>query len=547
VQPDGALHLAETLPFGVERVSAYVPGGTGAYQSGFRGNGARIAVLDTGIDLDHPDLLASIDNDLGKNCVDGTLPPNDGYGHGTHTAGTAAAPLNGVGVVGVAPEARLVAVKMFTDGGASSEALALCALDHIIRLNQDTDPANDVDVANMSWGEQRAWGDCATDALHGAICRAHAAGIILVAGAGNSAVNAGSFVPAAYPEVLSISALADFDGVRGGLAGCGFVPELLWLECDDTFAFFSNYGASVDLIAPGVMVYSTWANGGWQTSSGTSMATPHVAGIAALMAAAAPGLTPDAARAALVSSGECPNGQPADADPAAGCTGQGAWQDDPDGTPEPLAHALRAVQAVAAAPPPEPDPEPPSAPSLSATAGDGSVSLTWTEPADDGGGPITAYEVYRGDAAGTATLLTTVPDGLEYLDASVNNGQTYWYQVAAVNSVGVGDRSGEVSATPQAAATAPSAPLDLAARSQRGVVNLIWAAPISDGGSALTGYRVYRGTSSGAWSFLEAVPAPQLSYADGSAEPRTHYFYVVRAMNATGEGPASNEVRVRSR
>jgi hypothetical protein len=184
---------------------------------------------------------------------------------------------------------------------------------------------------------------------------------------------------------------------------------------------------------------------------------------------------------------------------------------------------------------------------LSATAGDGSVLLTWTEPADDGGSPITAYEVYRGDAAGTATLLTTVPGSLEYLDSSVTNGQTYFYEVAAVNAVGLGARSGEVSATPQAAATTPSAPLDLTAKSQRGVVNLTWAAPISDGGSALTGYRVYRGTTSGAWSFLEAVPASQLSYADGSAEPRTHYFYVVRALNATGEGPPSNEARVRSR
>ena len=212
---------------------------------------------------------------------------------------------------------------MFNDAGTSSEAAALCALDHIIGLNLDADPANDIDVANMSWGEQRAWGDCASDALHGAICRADDAGIILVAGAGNSSTDAGNFVPAAYPEVISVSALADFDGVRGGLAGCGLVTDLFAQECDDTFAFFSNRGPSVDVIAPGVNIYSSWAGGGWKTSSGTSMATPHVAGIAALMAAAAPGLTPDAARAILLSSGECPNGQAADADGSAGCARTG--------------------------------------------------------------------------------------------------------------------------------------------------------------------------------------------------------------------------------
>jgi subtilisin len=362
VEPDSALYLQETLPFGIERIGAYEPENpNGAYQQGFRGAGARIAVLDTGIDLDHPDLVGSIDGALGKNCVNPALPPNDGYGHGTHVAGTAAAPLNDVGVVGVAPEARLVAVKMFDDAGNSSEALALCALDHIIALNVDADPSNDVTVANMSWGEERAWGDCQSDALHGAICAADAAGIILVAGSGNSAKNAGNFVPAAYPEVISVSALADFDGERGGLAGCGFIPELLWNECDDTHAVFSNFGP-VDVIAPGVQVYSTWIGGGWKTSSGTSMAAPHVAGIAALIASAVPGTNSGEALSILEASGECPNGHQSDADGTVGCAGQGSWADDPDDTAEPMAHALRAVLAATGAPPPPP-PSPTPTPS----------------------------------------------------------------------------------------------------------------------------------------------------------------------------------------
>src|SRR4029450_9937266 len=125
------------------------------------------------------------------------------------------------------PQARLVAVKMFDDAGNSSEALALCAFDHIIGLNTDADPSNDIDVASMSWGEQRTWGTCETDALHGAGCGAEAAGIIQVAGAGNSATNAGNFVPAAFDEVVSVSAIADFDCKRGGLAPCRFIIDLL--------------------------------------------------------------------------------------------------------------------------------------------------------------------------------------------------------------------------------------------------------------------------------------------------------------------------------
>ena len=330
-------------------------------------------------------------------------PPEDGYGHGTHVAGTAAAPRNSIGVVGVAPEAELVAVKVFTDAGNSTESLVLCGFDHVMSLNADGDPANDIDVMNMSFGEQRAWGDCQTDALHAAVCAANAAGIIMVAGAGNSAVNAGTFVPAAFPEVISVSALTDFDTVRGGLAGCKFILELFSTECDDTLALFSNYGASVDVVAPGVFVHSTWPGGTYRTSSGTSMATPHVAGVAALMAAAAPGLTPAQAMTNLRTSGECPDGTVAGAD--ASCAGQGTWPDDPDGIPEPMIHALRA--AVASGNPAEPTA--PGAPNLTAaSAGNASVALSWTAPVSDGGSPITGYEIWRGTTSGRASLLTTV-------------------------------------------------------------------------------------------------------------------------------------------
>ncbi len=543
VQPDAAVYLTDLLPHGVDRIAAWDQAGTdGAYQQGFRGAGARIAIMDTGIDLDHPDLVGGLDAGLGINCVSPGLPPNDGYGHGTHVSGTAAAPYNGIGIVGVAPEARLVPVKVFDDAGNSAESIILCGFDHIIGLATDADPTNDIDVVNMSWGEQRAWGDCASDLLHGAICRAHAAGLILVGGAGNSAVDAGSFVPAAYPEVIGVSAIADFDGAPGGHAGCPFVFEIFWYECDDSFALFSNYGP-VDVTAPGVQEYSTWAGGGYQTSSGTSMATPHITGIAALMAAAAPGLTPDAALAALLTSGECPDGRAADADAVAGCAGQGTWPDDPDGVPEPLGHALRAALAVSGGQPPPPTV--PSAPTASATAGNAAVTLSWTVPADDGGAQISGYEVYRGTSSGSAAWRATVGNVLTYTDTSVVNGTTYWYQVAAVNSAGAGTRSNEVSARPMAPATAPSAPTGLTAKLQGSGIQLAWSAPASTGGSPLTAYRIRRSSSSSTATF--EVPATQRVYVDSSLAKKTQYTYVVMAVNAVGEGPPSNSVAIRSR
>jgi subtilisin family serine protease len=451
---DNAVSLTETLPYGVKRIDAYVSGTPGgAYQSGYRGATARIAILDTGIDLDHPDLAASIDLASGKNCVDTLLPPNDGYGHGTHVAGSAAAPLNGVGVVGVAPQATLVPVKVFDDAGGSSEARVLCGLEQVIALNSDGDATNDVDVVSMSFGESRAWGDCLSEPLHEAICRASATGTVLVAGAGNSAADAGTFVPAAFPEVIGVSALADFDGQPGGLAGCGLVPDLGWYECDDTFAFFSNYGASVDVMAPGVAIYSTWKDGTYKTSSGTSMATPHVSGVVALMKAVNHGLGGADVLAMLRQSGECPGGTWADADSIPGCDGQGQWTDDRDGIAEPLVNALRAAQVAAGWVPPPP--EPPAAPALAATAGDGQVGLSWVAPAD-GGSPITNYVVYRGTAPGEESDLVTLDSVVSYLDTAVSNDTTYYYQVAAVNAVGTGPRSPEVSATPTIAPPTPS-------------------------------------------------------------------------------------------
>jgi len=440
VTPDHAVALTDTVPPGIARIEANVAGSPGgAYQAGYRGSGARIAIIDTGIDLDHPDLVGAIDAASGTNCISPALPPDDGYGHGSHVAGTAAAPSNGIGVVGVAPEAELVPIKVFDDAGNSSESLVLCGLNHAIGLNSDGIASNDLDVISMSFGESRPWGSCVADPLHAAICNASAAGIVLVGGAGNSGVDGGSFVPAAYPEVISVSALTDFDGAPGGSAGCAFLWELFAVECDDSFAFFSNFGTSVDVIAPGVAVNSTWKDGGYSSSSGTSMATPHVSGIAALMKAIDHDLTTADVVEFIRRSGECPNGAWADADATPGCAGQGLWADDPDSTPEPLVNAVRAAE-MADNPP---APEPPGAPVLAADDVQGEIALSWARPFG-GGSPIIGYVVYRGTTPGGTAQYATIGPQATYTDTAVAIGTTYYYEVAAINAIGTGGRSNEV-------------------------------------------------------------------------------------------------------
>ena len=116
--------------------------------------------------------------------------------------------------------------------------------------------------------------------------------------AGNDSEDAANATPAAYDEVITVSALADFNGLPGGGAAATCRTDV-----DDTFASFSNYGSDVDLIAPGVCINSTWKGGGYNTISGTSMASPHVAGGAALYKANNPGASPTQVKSSLQTTG----------------------------------------------------------------------------------------------------------------------------------------------------------------------------------------------------------------------------------------------------
>jgi len=262
-KPSGKItQPVEIFPTGISRI--------GASEISNKGENVVVAVLDTGIDLTHPDLIGNIISGSGKSCISRTTT-NDDNGHGTHVAGTIAASDNAIGVVGVASLAKLIPVKVLDKRGSGSLSSVICGIDWIT-ANAVT---SNIKVANMSLGgggsSDNNCGIDNNDAMHAAICKSRDAGVTYVVAAGNEGADTLNSIPASYDDaVITVSALADSDGLPGD---------------DDVFASFSNYGAAVDLGAPGLNIRSTWKGGGYNTISGTSMATPHVSGAVALFLA----------------------------------------------------------------------------------------------------------------------------------------------------------------------------------------------------------------------------------------------------------------------
>lgn len=264
----------DSVPTGVRRI------GAGTTTSVHKASTVNVAVIDTGITLTHPDLNAV----SGKNCVSTGKTANDDNGHGTHVSGTIAAKNNGSGVVGVAPGTRLYAVKVLNSQGSGTFSQIICGIDWVT-ANAKT---YNIKVASMSLGgsgsNDNNCGNTNGDAMHKAICNSVKAGITYVVAAGNSSARLESSVPAAYPEVLTVTAMTDSDGKPGGTGGA---PSCRTGERDDYYASYSNYAATTagqnhTVAAPGTCIKSDWLSGGYNTISGTSMATPHVSGVVAL-------------------------------------------------------------------------------------------------------------------------------------------------------------------------------------------------------------------------------------------------------------------------
>lgn len=235
----GSGDVQETPP-GITRV-----GGSVDYSSG-----ANVAwVIDTGIDLDHPDL--TVDASKGFNAFTSgrdAKSTDDGNGHGTHVAGTIAAKNNSIGVIGVAAGATVIPVKVLDSRGSGSYSGVIKGVDHVAANGKPGD------VANMSLGGP------VSQALDDAIKAAAGTGVIFCLAAGNDSDDSNNYSPARVNgnNIYTISAM----------------------DKNDNWASFSNFGnPPVDFCSPGVSIKSTWKDGGYNTISGTSMATPHAAGV----------------------------------------------------------------------------------------------------------------------------------------------------------------------------------------------------------------------------------------------------------------------------
>ncbi|NIR68342.1 S8 family serine peptidase [candidate division KSB1 bacterium] len=267
---------AQNLPSGIDRIeadrnpSADIDGVDDVRVD------ADVAIIDSGIDGDHPDLNVA----GGVNFGNGPSRKwKDGSGHGSHVAGTVGALDNGFGVVGVAPGVRVWAVRVCGNSGFCFTDDMVAGIDWVAARKQEYkniggSPGINFAVANMSisTNDDSSPCDANSDAVHTAICGLVNEGVVFSLSAGND-----NRVKNAYPEVLAVSALSDFDGRGGGIGS----PTCRTDE-DESLANFSNFGPEVDIAAPGVCILSTWKDGAYNTISGTSMASPHVTGAVAL-------------------------------------------------------------------------------------------------------------------------------------------------------------------------------------------------------------------------------------------------------------------------
>lgn len=269
-KPGPASQPAEMLPWSVNRIDADLAWGAS------RGAGVKVAIIDTGLSKSHADLVGNLKGGVNFVFQKGRVDPNkwdDDNGHGSHVAGTVAAMDNDIGVIGVAPQAYLYAAKVLDRNGSGYLS---DVVDGIYWARN-----NGMQVINMSLGC-----NCDTVSFKQAVDDAYASGVVVVAAAGNSGTSDGSgdtvIYPAKYDSVIAVAAT----------------------DSTDKRAWWSSTGPAVELSAPGVNIYSTWKGTGYNTISGTSMASPHVAGTAALLLAAKPGISNVDARAMLGSTAD---------------------------------------------------------------------------------------------------------------------------------------------------------------------------------------------------------------------------------------------------
>ncbi|MDI6889275.1 MAG: S8 family serine peptidase [Methanocellales archaeon] len=374
VDVDGQVKaLGEILPWGVDRIDAEV---VHVYNEG---TGVKVAIIDTGIDYTHPDLDANYKG--GIDYVNDDADPMDDNGHGTHCAGIVAAEDNDIGVVGVAPEAYLYAVKVLDSSGSGYLSDVIAGIDWSV--------SNGMQVISISLGT-----DSDYTSLHDACDNAYVAGLVLVAAAGNDGNPPGRGdsvdYPGAYSSVIAVAATDD----------------------TDARARWSSTGPAVELSAPGVDILSTYP-GGYAYGSGTSMACPHVTGTVALAMISYPTYDNVQIRILLQTTAD-------DLGAAGFDTKYGYGLIDADEVaPVFDTEATSMITDLSATAETYPD-----------------IDLTWTASTDNVG--VDHYNVYRNTSAtiSKATDLLATTTTTSYTDSTGTAETTYYYAVCAVDAAG---------------------------------------------------------------------------------------------------------------
>lgn len=358
--------------WGIDRVDQRDLPLSTTYTYEYTGAGVDVYVIDTGIRLDHVEFEGRAVTGIDIITSGGTA--NDGNGHGTHVAGTI-----GGKTYGIAKGVKLYAVRVLDNSGSGTVSGIVAGVDWVTS-HHTTNPA----VANMSLGGS------ASTTLDNAVRNSIADGITYVVAAGNSYANASNYSPARVTEAITVGSTTSTDG----------------------FSSFSNYGSVVDILAPGSNITSAWYTSSTATNtlSGTSMASPHVAGAAALYLQANPTVTPATVQSAIVNNATL-----------------NKITSVPTGTPNRLLYTLFSTT-----------PTPPSAPTLSspangATGVSTSPTLVWN--ASSG---ATSYRLQVSTSSSFSTL-TFDQSGITSTSQVVSglaNSTTYYWRVNASNSAG---------------------------------------------------------------------------------------------------------------
>ena len=502
---------AQSMPTGIQRIFADTNPAIAINGADDYRVDVDVAVIDTGVDFQHPDLnvVGGVNCynwlPFSANCVSGG---DDDHYHGTHVAGTIGALDNSIGVVGVAPGARIWAVKVLSSSGSGYSSQIIAGIDWV------TAHADTIEVANMSLGGS-GFSQAEYDAIQGAVN----AGIAFAVAAGNDDADANNYSPGGFDNVLSVSALADFNGLPGGGAA-----STCRTDQDDTLADFSNWGPEVDIAAPGVCILSTYPieQGEYGTISGTSMASPHAAGALALLASAN---NPNNAADVYNLYNQVK------------AAGNYNWVDDSgDGILEPLLDVSTFAPVLV----PGTGGAAPTAPAnlVATTVSSSQINLSWTDSDSTEAG----FKIERCSGAGCsdfAQIATVGTNVTSYSNTGLTALTSYSYRVRAYNTAGDSDYSNTASAVTLEAPALPLAPSNLVASAvSKSQINLTW----TDNSSNETGFRIERckGSTCTNFALIATVGANVTSYSNTKLNANTTYRYRVYAYNTSGNSGYSN-------